>query len=82
MTHRDDLDRLVELGKTDIKEAGRQLLQLVRKERPDQGALSVVEYRMMERWWNNDFDDEQTYLTSEETVNLINAWYKMDRQKT
>lgn len=77
-----DLARLMKLAKTDIDEASKQLLELVRKERPDQGALTLHEYRMWQRWMNNDFDDEQTKLTSQETVYLLNAWFKMKRQRT
>lgn len=74
-----DLMRLQALAKTDLAEAGRQLMQLVKRERPDQGALTRNEYRMMERWWNNDFDDEVDHLTSQETQDLLSAWHKMDR---
>ena len=81
MTHRDDLDQLMKLAKTDLVEAAEKLLVLVKRERPDQGALNMFEYRMWQRWWNNDFDDEQTRLTSEETINLLNAWHKMDRME-
>lgn len=76
-----DLARLMTLAKTDLPEAGRQLMALVKRERPDQGALTRNEYRMMERWWNNDFDDEIDHLTSQETIDLLNAWYKTDRSK-
>jgi len=76
-----DLARLMTLAKTDLAEAGRQLMELVKRERPDQGALTWREYRMMERWWNNDFDDEIDHLTSQETIDLLNGWYKTDRSK-
>ena len=74
-----DLARLMTLAKTDLAEAGRQLMALVKRERPDQNALSRNEYRMMERWWNNDFDDEIDHLTGSETIALLNAWFKLDR---
>lgn len=80
MTQRDDLDQIMRLAKTDLVEAGEKLLALVRRERPDQGALTINEYRMVQRWWDNDFDDEQTRLTSKETVDLLNGWFKLDRQ--
>ena len=75
-----DLMALVEKAKHDPEGAYEDLKRIIDRESLDQGPMTGDEFTIMKRFESGAFPEDQEYLTPKQTVDLMSAWFKRDRQ--